>query len=306
LSYEYGSGQLHPLEVLAANNSDQSLADTAQQKIGSNELGILDKGFHVAAALRQVHERGGYFLIPWSHKVTVWQLDAQGQRQASIAVWAELKASKANQVEWSNIELGQTQESRLGPVRIVAYRLREEAANRRRAQLREKCRTRGRTPTAEALELAGWLILVTNAPADLVPAAALGFLYRVRWQIELMFKQWKSVLRVHVLQSGNESRVQCELWARLIHALLVSVWHRHANAACLESHQREISFSKAAKQLQQQGQVLVEALFRHQERLSWELRRIWKLLLKLARKERQPSRLTTWELLDAHFLNGLA
>jgi hypothetical protein len=38
LSYEYGSGQLHPLEVLAANNSDQSLADTAQQKIGSNVI----------------------------------------------------------------------------------------------------------------------------------------------------------------------------------------------------------------------------------------------------------------------------
>ena len=50
--------------------------------------------------------------------------------------------------------------------------------------MREKCRTHGRTPTAEALELAGWLILVTNAPAAKLPTAAVGYVYRLRWQID--------------------------------------------------------------------------------------------------------------------------
>ena len=85
------------------------------------------------------------------------------------------------------MELGQTEESRLGPVRLIAYRLTEERANRRRAQLREKCRTHGRQPTEQALELAGWLILLTNAPRELLPAAAVGYVYRVRWQVELIF-----------------------------------------------------------------------------------------------------------------------
>ncbi|MBM3880371.1 MAG: transposase [Verrucomicrobia bacterium] len=56
------------------------------------------------------------------------------------------------------------------------------------AALREKCRTYGSTPTAQALEMAGWLILVTNVPAAQLPVRALGYLYRVRWQIELIFK----------------------------------------------------------------------------------------------------------------------
>src|ERR1035441_6271003 len=123
-----------------------------------------------------------------------------------IEVAAHLKANSQVRVEWGAVELGQTEESHLGPVRLIAYRLAEEKANRRRAHLREKCRTHGRQPTEAALELAGWLILLTNAPTELLPTAAVGYVYRVRWQVELIFKQWKSVLRLDVLPSENAFR----------------------------------------------------------------------------------------------------
>jgi hypothetical protein len=247
-----------------------------------------------------VIERGAYFLTPWPQGVSVHTWDPKQQRFAELDVAASLKASTESGVEWTRVQLGETPETQLGPVRLIAYRLREEAANRRRAQLREKCRSHGRLPTEEALELAGWLILVTNAPPDLLPTKAAGFLYRVRWQVELIFKQFKSVLRLHVLPSGNPARVQCEIWGRLLMAVLTFVWYQHLNAACLTLHECEISFAKVAKLLQQQGQSLVGVLFGDRVRLESEYRRLWKKLLKLARKERQPSRPTTWENLCAH------
>jgi len=302
LSYDYGAGQLHPLAVLPAKCSDQGLAGLAAQQVGAGELGIFDKAFYQAAGLGQIAERGGYFLLPWHHRVSVCELDATGQRTAPVDVAGCLKASTEPCVEWAAVELGLTDSRRLGPVRLVAFRLPEERANRRRAQLREKCRTHGRQPTAAALELAGWLILLTNAPAHLLPTAAIGYLYRVRWQIELVFKQWKSVLRLDVLPSRNASRVQCEVWARLFTALLAFVWYQHANAASLQFHEREISFLKLAKQLQQHGYTIVQALFTNRERLHTVLRSTWNKILKLARKERQRSRATTWENLCEHWL----
>lgn len=302
LSYDYVSSQWQPLEVLASNRSDQGLAQRIAQEVQAQELGIWDKGFYKAQALRQLQERGGYFLTPWAQSVRVRQLDAQGQPGPVWEMAPHLKASTQSCVECSAVSLGQTPESQLGPVRLIALRLPEERANQRRAHLREKCRRYGRQPTEAALLLAGWLILLTNAPATLLPSAAVGFLYRLRWQIELIFKQWKSVLRLDVLTSDNPHRVQCEVWARLLNALLALVWYQHANAACLQEHHREISFLKVAKQLQQQGQVLVRALFGDRARLEWECRRLWKNLLKLARKERQKSRPTTWENLLTHWL----
>ena len=301
LSYEYSAGQLQPLAVLAANGSDQSLALAACTHVGEGELGLFDKGFYKAPALRSVHERGGYFLLPWHHGVSVYELDEQGQPTALVEVAAQLKTSAPARREWSAVHLGQTDDRRLGPVRLVAFRLPEEAANRRRAALREKGRTRGRQPTAAALELAGWLILLTNAPAALLPSAARGYLYRVRWQVERVFKQWKSVLRLDVLPSENPCRVQCEVWARLLAALLAFVWYQHANAAGLCLHACEISFFKLAQQLQQHGQARVKVLFGERHRLESEYRKSWKKILKLARKERQPSRPTTWENLCSHW-----
>jgi hypothetical protein len=304
LSYEYGAGQLHPLLVLPAKCSDQGLATAAAQHIQPAELGIFDKGFYKAQALRAVQERGAYFLIPFPHSVTIWELEAADQPQPPIDLAAHLKAATQPIVEWSAVQLGQTDLSRLGPVRLVAYRLPEDKANRQRAVLRENCRRQGRQATQRALDLAGWLILLTNAPAQLLPTSALAYLYRVRWQIELVFKQWKSVLRLNVLASQNASRVQCEVWARLLAALLSFVWYQHANIAALENYQREISFAKVAKQLQQHGQTMVRTLFTGRERISSEFRSIWIKLLKLARKERQPSRPTTWENLCTHWLQS--
>lgn len=303
LSYDYGAGQLHPLAVLAAKCSDQGLVDQVAQQIGLGELGLFDKAFYQARALGEVHQRGGYYVVPWHRGVSVWELEANGQRQEKpLDIAAALRASTAARVEWTQVELGHTPSTRLGPVRLVAYRLPEENANRRRAQLREKCRTKGRQPTAAALELAGWLILLTNAPAQLLPTQALSYLYRVRWQVELIFKQWKSVLRLDVLPSQNASRVQCEIWARLLSALLTFVWYQHANAASLQIYERETSFAKVAKLLQQEGQTLTCALFTARERIDTELRRLWKKLLKLGRKERQRTRSTTWENLCAFLL----
>ena len=305
LSYEYATGQLHPLAVLAANRTDQGLADQAAREVGSGELGLFDKGFYKAQALEAIQERGGFFVIPWPHGVSVYERDVGGHRQAEpLKLAAALKASTQVCVEWNAVELGQTPSSRLGPVRLVAYRLPEQNARRRRAKLREKYRTQGRQPTAEALELAGWLILLTNAPAELLPARALSYVYRVRWQIELIFKQFKGVLRLDVLPSEIEHRVRCEVWARLLTALLTFLWYQHTNAACLQLHALEISFAKVARLLQQEGHTLARMLFTARERSRSEFRRLWQKLLKLARKERQPSRPTTWENLCAFLLTA--
>jgi hypothetical protein len=304
LSYEYGAGQFQPLAVLPAKCSDQGLAGSMAQEVGRGELGIFDKGFYKAQALREIQERGGFFLTPCPLSVGLATLDSSGQPQ-TLEIGRALKASDSSCVEWQAVQLGKTETSRLGPVRLVAHRLPEESANRRRAALREGCRTQGRVPTQEALELAGWALLLTNASAQQLPAAAIGYLYRARWQIELVFKQCKSVLRLNVLVSRNRSRVQCEVWARLLNALLTFLWFQHTNAAALELHACEMSFAKVAKLLQQRGHTLVRTLFTARERLRSELASIWKALLKLGRKEGQVSRSTTWANLCTHWLNTI-
>ena len=66
------------------------------------------------------------------------------------------------------------------PCRLVAIRVPEEVANRRRQQAREKAAKKGRPPTAEYLELLGWSLFVTNCSKEELTWKAVVVLYRAR------------------------------------------------------------------------------------------------------------------------------
>ena len=295
LQHEYLRSQFQPLVLLPGKSSDQGLASLAGAHVGPGELGLFDKGFFHGAVLREIHERGGYFLIPWPRSVTVWEVPPEGPA-ARVELAQRLRHQEGNGLELTGMRLGQG-EGALDEVRVLAYRLREETANRRRAALREKCRTYGREPKAEALELAGWEILLTNVPAEKLPRAVAGHLYRVRWQIELVFKQLKSVLRLDEVPSGKEDRMQCEVWARLIAGVMLFTCHRYANAALGAGSRRQISFAKLARRFAQEGLALARAIMAGGRELHQLLSRLWGQILKSARTGTQKSRKTTWETL---------
>lgn len=304
LRYELISGRLEPLQVLAGKRSDQGQALKAAELLLENQLQLQDKGFYDAKAWQAAQQRGAYLLMPLPHSVTLWLAGVDNPKEETpLDLAAALDVSVENQVEWPVLYLGKPGH-RAGPVRLVAFRLSPESANRRRQGLRQSMRTQGRTPSAKALQLAGWLLLVTNAPAQKLPSSMLSYLYRLRWQVELIFRQTKTVLRLDKTESENPNRVQCELWARLICAVLLFIWHAHTSAQCSALHQCEVSFEKLIRLMQHWGLTIARALLGPPGELLDLLGTIWKQILVNGRKGRQKSRPTTWENLANRWLNS--
>jgi len=300
LRYEYLRGQFDPVALLPGKRSDQGLAGMLPPLLQAGELLLTDKGLLKVEVLQQIDRQGAFFLMPWCRSLTLWLAGAQNTREA-LNLAEQLQHSPETVLGWSQVYLGKGEDA--PAFRVAAFRLSPESAGRQRAALREAQRKQGRQPTAEALELAGWLILITNAPEDKLPTGVMAYLYRVRWQVELVFKQCKSVLRLHVTKARtNRYRVQCEIWARLIAAVMVFAWHRHLQAACWAQPQREISFAQVAGQLQQNGMTLALAFIQGGQRLQETLWRLWRHLLHTTIKGRQRTRKTTWELLNEHWL----
>lgn len=295
LNYELIAGRLDPLKILAGKRSDQGQALCLAQRLKEGELQISDKGFFDAKAWRAAQEAGAYLLIPLPHAITLRTIDLADASEQPLDLAGALAQSTEDRVEWPKVFLGLKRKNQTGPVRLVAFRLNPESAGRRREGLRKAMKNKGRTPTAQALQLAGWLLLVTNAPAAKLPSALIAYLYRVRWQIELIFRQAKSVLRLNKTESENPYRVQCEIWARLLSAVLLFLWHSHANAQCWNQHKSEISFEKLIQIMQQWGHTISRAFLGGAEKLLQQLRIIWGNILVNARKGRQNTRTNTWD-----------
>jgi hypothetical protein len=108
--------------------------------------------------------------------------------------------------------------------RLLAWRLPEERANRRRQKLRkETLDKRGHEPSAARLAWCDWTILVTNVPGELLTPPEAVVLYRARWQVELLFKRWKSQGLVAALSGSTAVRQMVRVWSRLL-AALVQHW----------------------------------------------------------------------------------
>jgi hypothetical protein len=108
------------------------------------------------------------------------------------------------------------------PVRMVAFRLSEARDHRARQRLRDYECKKGRQPTRERLALASWMVVLTHVPEELLSARAVWVLARVRWQVEILFRVWKSCFRIDECRSRNVWRVLCELYAKLMGVVL---WH---------------------------------------------------------------------------------
>lgn len=63
-------------------------------------------------------------------------------------------------------------------------------------------------------------MLVTNVSRSTLSARQAAEVYRLRWQVELMFKEWKSHANLHEFHSANPALVEGLIWASLCAAAL--------------------------------------------------------------------------------------
>jgi hypothetical protein len=120
--------------------------------------------------------------------------------------------------EWVNV--GQKERLRC---RLIAVRVPQEVANLRRQRIREKARDHGREPSQEYLELQEWTIFITNCGEALLTWREVVVLYRARWQIELLFKLWKS----HNRLAERETHATVERQMAVLYAKLIGVIVQH-------------------------------------------------------------------------------
>ena len=107
--------------------------------------------------------------------------------------------------------------------RVVAQRVPLAIAEQRRRHQNRDAKRRGQAVSTDQRALADWTLYATNTPPEMLTLADIHALYRARWQIELLFKLWKSENHLDQSRSAKPWRVLCEVYAKLL-AVLVQHW----------------------------------------------------------------------------------
>ena len=210
---EVKSGEISVVQWAAGREHDLNLSREAGDP-PAGSLYLADLGFWCPERFDLLKKLGG----KWISRVPAGAtLSVDGQPREDVTDF--LKRQKTDRVD-QQVLLGEKEFS----VRLVAVRCPTPIAAERKRKLRKKCKKRGRQPSKRQLIACEWLVLVTSLSEDEFSMEELWTLYRVRWQIELVFKRWKSLLDVDKSRARtNGFRQLTELYAKLL-GCLVTHW----------------------------------------------------------------------------------
>lgn len=108
--------------------------------------------------------------------------------------------------------------------RLIACRLPAAEAEKARVRVRREL---GPKVSAADLQAARYVVLLTTVPIERMSGAMCLELYRLRWQVELAFKRWKSLCHFDRLPNYRDDTILSWLYAKMLLALLM---HRMASA----------------------------------------------------------------------------
>ena len=192
----------------ASTDNDQKASPLILDYLQAGDLVIRDLGYAVLGIWRQIMAKGAYFLSRWRNDLRLF--DAQTHQPLDLLALVQQKP------QLDSLEVLVGVQERL-PLRLVILRLPAHLAAQRRRRARARARRdRSLRPSRRYLKLLSWTILLTNVPAQQATAQQLLEAYGARWQIELLFKSWKSHFQIAQLPRSNPVWVQIQLLAKLL------------------------------------------------------------------------------------------
>ena len=114
--------------------------------------------------------------------------------------------------------------------RVCAVRKTNEAIVAAHAKIRKTAQRKQTQVQPDTLRFARYVIVFTTYPPEEFPAADVLEWYRLRWQVELVFKRFKSLAQLGHLPKYDDDSAQAWLYGKLLVALLVEKVLRHARA----------------------------------------------------------------------------
>jgi len=262
LSFEYLSGNLNAVELQSGTSPDQCCQLPVAWATPAS-LTLMDLGYFKKSHLADIDQMGAYFI---SRLQTQTGLLAQAEDGHYIDLPRFLSSLPGTQGE-VKVYL---KTNRTLAVRLVYACLPDEVIAERRRKAKSNARRRGKTCSQRHLDLLAWALFITNVPSEWLSPQQIMVVYRVRWQVELVFKLWKSQASLDKIGPYRLERVLCQFYARLL-GLILFHWHV---APCRATSLAEISLPKAFAVFQRFALRFVDVLRQQGRGLAPMLERI--------------------------------
>jgi hypothetical protein len=211
IQYEFDlkTGEFLDLTITEASRNDQTDSGETADNICENDLVVRDMGYFCTPVLRKFDEKRAFFLSRLPASITVYDED---ENELDFKKIRTSMLKNGIEVIEKQVLIGEAK----FPVRLMIGLVPPEVYQQRVRRKEKEEKKKGRKTKEKTKELLGFNLFITNADDQKLPLDKIMPLYRFRWQVELQFKNWKSLFSIHAMQKMKEARYITMLYTRLI------------------------------------------------------------------------------------------
>lgn len=293
--FAFLTGNYIALALRDGISSDISYAELTLQYLKKGSLLLFDLGYLSTKFLLEIVKRACYFICRYKFGTSLYLNSLKTGKLEKLYLGQLLK--KHIKIHFELNAILKSKEGKQINTRVVFIPVPEQTANLRRRKAIRNSKKKGHTPNKEALALLDWCIFLTNVPSDILNIEDIAQLYRLRWQIELSFKVWKSIFAIDRIHARKrEERLLCEFYAKMIGIILFNFLCAPLRVETLIVLNRELSIFKAFAYFQEESFAFAKALCSY-ETLVQFLQKTYKNLMRFALKTKRKKRKSTLQLL---------
>lgn len=229
IEYDLLTGRFLYIDLQAGKAGDCPAGMERLQNLEKNDLFLQDLGYFKFDMLKYIAERDAFYVSRAKSDIRFHtahpnpRYHPNGDLMEKYAyerlVLEEIVATikRGEYKEYPLVYMGSNEKVL---TRLVVYRMTKEEQLRQDHKIVRRDQTKPGKIKQKSKDLSGISMMVTNLPPS-VPAEEVISLYRCRWQIEILFKSWKSDFKIDNYREMKLERWECHLYTELI-TLLIS------------------------------------------------------------------------------------
>jgi hypothetical protein len=205
------SGKVIDLDLTDAMQQDNTDAKQKVSTIEPGDLILRDLGYFSLSVLEHIDREKAYFITRRYTNMLLHDVDS-GKQVNYDALYSRMKDQGISFVE---LPVRTTNNLNL---RLIVEMLPQEQVDRKLAKAKIQAGKKGGSGrlTQKYRSMARLNMFLTNVPTESISGEDVRKLYRLRWQIELCFKGWKSFYNIDHVKEMKKHRFECYLYGKLL------------------------------------------------------------------------------------------
>lgn len=245
--YDLKTGMIAEFKFTSANIPDCRDAQLTMDNIQPGDLILRDLGYSGLNIFESIIEKDAYFVSKLNTQIAVFELE----NNVYIPLDFEklYKNMEGMGCKTKEIEVFIGKNKRI-PTRLTVMPVPQNVYEERIRKNKKENRKKGCTMRAEYAHRQRFNCYITNIGKGILPPQAISNIYRLRWQIELVFKQWKSTYKIDKTHKMKYERWMTLFYARMLLMLIHWQLYHVTKVAKYNIENKLLSFAKCFVSLQ--------------------------------------------------------